>query len=160
MIYIGIDPDTEKSGVAVFDTDDNSLELSTLSFWDLIEELESYIAPIHIVIEGGWLNTKASWHVSPNMRTASKIGGYVGANHQVGKLLAEYCVVNGLSYEVIKPLPLHRGTFRDKDGKEKKKGNNKGKITHDYFVYLTGYNVRKTSNQEERDAAMLVYGRK
>lgn len=137
MIYIGIDPDTDKSGVAVFDTEDNSLELSTLSFWDLIEELDSYIAPIHIVIEGGHLINKSNWHGSKNIYTAAKIGKNVGSNHAIGRLLVEYCEKHGLSYETQKP---------------------KGKVSAEYFKAITGY--AKRTNQEERDAAMLVYGRK
>lgn len=138
MIYIGIDPDVNKSGVAVWDSEDKSLELYNLSFWELIEELESYIVPITVVIEAGWLIKKSNWHGKPNQsKTAGeRISKNVGANHQVGKLLAEYCMANKISFTLVKP---------------------KGKANSEYFKRLTGY--KKQTNQETRDAGMLVYGK-
>lgn len=134
IIYIGIDPDITLNGVAVYDREDGSLELSNLSFWDLIEEIKSYLVPIHVVIEGGHLIKKSNWHGQKNVYTAARIGKNVGSNHQVGKLLVEYCERECISHEVVPP---------------------KGKVSHQYFCSIWGLKKGKT-NQEQRDAAMLI----
>ena len=133
MIYIGVDPDIDKNGVAVYDTQDNSLELSNLSFWDLIEEIESYLVPITVIIESGHLISKSNWHGAKTKSTAAKIGKNVGANHQVGRLLIEYCEHNGIKYKAVEP---------------------KGKIKAKIFNHI--WRISKRTNQEQRDAAMLL----
>ena len=99
--------------------------------------LASYLPKIYI--EAGWLN-KSSWHPSPNRSTASRIGKNIGANHQIGKLIAEKCERLKIPHELVKPT--------------------KSKVTdHKLFCRITGYKGRR-SNQEMRDAAMLIWGRK
>lgn len=143
MIYIGIDPDVDKNGFAYYHTLTKSLELKSYSFWDLIEEIERvlYILDFddsfHVVIEGGWLNKKSNWH-GGNKLASSRIAKNVGSNHQVGKLIVEYCEQNGIPHEVVKPT--------------------KSKLNAETFKKVTGYEGR--TNQETRDAAMLVFGRK
>ena len=134
--YIGIDPDTDKSGYAIWCTETKELELYTKSFSEIIIDFELLLVPIEIVIEAGWLNKKSNWHNSKTMATASKIGKNVGANHQVGKCIAELCIAKSIPYRLVKP------TSHKKD--------------HDTFCKITGYKGR--TNQEKRDAAMLVYG--
>src|SRR5690606_38758112 len=114
MIYIGIDPDVDKSGYAVLDSKTKELDLYNYSFWEIIEDLKSYLIPITVIIEAGWLHKKSNWHGQKNVYTAAKIGKNVGANHQVGKL------------------------------------------SHKEFKAITGY--KKRTNQDQRDAGMLVYG--
>jgi hypothetical protein len=134
MIYLAIDPDIEKNGVAVYDTQDNSLELRTLPFWELIEEIESYLVPIHIVIEAGWLIKKSNWHTNKyqSKNVGERIAKNVGQNHAVGQLLEQYCTSKGISYELELP---------------------KGKVNAKVFEGVWGV---KKSNQEVRDAAMLL----
>ena len=92
-----------------------------------------------VVIEAGWLN-KSNWHMvskgSSNIN--AQIGQRTGANHEVGKKIAEMCEYLDLPYELVKPT--------------------KRKVTHEYFKALT--NIIGRTNQEQRDAAMLVIGRK
>jgi len=135
MIYIGIDPDVDKSGYAVLDSKTKELDLYNYSFWEIIEDLKSYLIPITVIIEAGWLHKKSNWHGQKNVYTAAKIGKNVGANHQVGKLLHEYCILKGFKCILVKP---------------------KGKIPHKEFKAITGY--KKRTNQDQRDAGMLVYG--
>jgi len=135
MKYIGIDPDVKKSGVAVA-VDGKLQELHTMDFWSLIEFLDKDLNA-HVVIEAGWLNKTANYHPSQNKNTASKIGSYVGANWQVGKLIEEYCVYMNRTYNLVKP------TQSKVDGRE--------------FQMYTGWGKR--TNSEERDAAMLIIGR-
>ena len=133
-IYIGIDPDITASGVAVYDKDDNYLELRTLPFWELIDELKSYLVPIHVVIEAGHLIKKSNWHGAANNYTAARIGKNVGSNHQIGKLLQEYCEKHDISHELVKPL---------------------GKVNQEVFNGI--WERKGRTNQEVRDAAMLIY---
>lgn len=133
MIYIGIDPDIDKNGVAVYDTQDNSLDLRNLSFWDLIDEIESYLVPITLIIESGHLISISNWHGAKTKSTAAKIGKNVGANHQVGRLLIEYCEHKGIEYKAVEP---------------------KGKIRAEMFNRIWG--ISKRTNQEQRDSAMLL----
>lgn len=138
MIYIGIDPDVDKSGVAWYHPTEHTLMIYNLKFWDLIDFITPIIKSNHkIIIEGGWLNKKSNWHASQG-RAAEKIAKNVGMNHQVGILIAEYCEHNGIPNEVVKPT--------------------KSKVNSKTFKSITGYEGR--TNQETRDAALLVYGRK
>ena len=134
MIYIGIDPDITKNGVAIYDADDGALDLKLLSFWELIEEIESYLVPIHVVIEAGHLINKSNWHGSKNVYTAARIGKNVGSNHQIGRLIEQYCIIQEIRHELIKP---------------------QGKINSRMFNDVWGYKGR--TNQEVRDAAMLIF---
>lgn len=147
-IYIGVDPDNHLNGLAVYDPEVKDLELRLVSFWDLIEELESYLVPIHVVIEAGWLISKSNWHQKyfdkktnswkdHSNLTKQKISKNVGSNHQVGILLAEYCGHKQIPFTLVKP---------------------QGKIDAKTFKAITKYEGR--TNQETRDAAMLVFGRK
>ena len=146
MILIGIDPDVHKSGVAYYEKHTKRLELSNLTFFQLFDYL-SYIKKcnaqittkdlnIKIIIEAGWLN-KSNWHTdNKNKNIATMIGNRTGSNHETGRKIVEMCEYLELKYELVIPK--------------------KSKVTHEYFKKLTGI-IGKT-NQEERDAAMLVWG--
>jgi len=108
-IWIGIDPDAEKSGVAVWDS--KELTLLNLRFFELYEKLINCNMhcslngkELTVVIEAGWLNTKSNWHsYGHGENVAAKIGTKVGANHQTGKLIAEACEYLGIEYQLKKP---------------------------------------------------------
>ena len=93
--------------------------------------------PINVVIEAGWLHKKSNWHgrAGQTKSVGEKIAKSVGRNHQVGILLKEYCEIKGIKHTLVKP---------------------KGKVKADYFKKLTGYTKR--TNQDQRDAGMLVFG--
>ena len=149
--YIGIDPDCEKSGVALLEK--KKLTLNNFTFFELYEYfiIQKDICKfgkneLIVIIEGGWLN-KSTWHglnyFLQLIRTpqkafvyAAKIGKNTGANHETGRKIVEMCEYLNLKYEVIKPT--------------------KTKVNSEYFCKLTGI---KKSNQEQRDAAMLILGR-
>lgn len=143
MIYIGIDPDIDRSGVAVYDTVKQTIELKTLRFADLIEEIviASYLVPIHIVVEGGWLINKSNWHnEKQGSRVASRIGKNVGMNHATGLILVQMIEKfadekQPITLEVVKP-----------------RGKLKNEIIQEMFKNLP----KKQTNQEERDALMLI----
>ena len=62
-LYIGIDPDLDKSGIAVWESQNEILTLKNLSFWQLFDLLSTNRDRIVVVrIEAGWLNFKSNWH--------------------------------------------------------------------------------------------------
>lgn len=133
MLILGIDPDVEKNGVALWNTLTEKFELiDGLTFWDLTAFIQR-INPDFIIIEAGWLIKKHNWHGSKNKSTSERISNNVGRNHQIGRLLEDFCKTFGFSCQLQKP---------------------KGKITAADFEKLTGTKIK---NQDLIDAAMLVY---
>jgi hypothetical protein len=92
---------------------------------------------IKVIIEAGWMNDKSDWHSDgTNPFVAAKVGKNVGRNHQTGQLLSEMCDYLEISHELRVPKS--------------------SKIDKSMFAKITGY--MGNTNQEERDAAILVYG--
>ena len=98
-IIIGIDPDREKSGVALLDTTLlKFMSLQTLTFPELLEFLmyhRDYAERVAkkslcVVVEAGWLNLKSNYHGYYGNR-GEKIAKDVGANHETGKKIIEMC---------------------------------------------------------------------
>lgn len=146
-IYIGIDPDVDKSGVAHLDADTGLLKTSALTFPQLLDYLgyvkARKICSFLVVIEAGWLN-KAHWHLTPydSKASAAAKGNAAGRNHEVGRKIAECCEAWDIPYKLVKPL---RKCWRGKDGK----------ITHEELAYFT--HIKGRTNQEGRDAALLAW---
>lgn len=142
-IYIGIDPDVEKNGVAF--KDGEIIELSNLTFFELFDYLKfakskkTAEEDLIIVIEGGWLN-KSNWHSKKNGSASlnAMIGSRTGANHETGRKIVEMVKHLGLNYRVVRPT--------------------KSKLKAEIFKKITG--VIGRTNQEQRDACMLIYGLK
>ena len=159
-VMIGIDPDVSKSGYAcliidkfevdcgVPDTWETTKEfiVNKYSFFEIFDQLNTfhkhkdsfYDWKVKVFIEAGWLNEKSNWHVSgKGERVASRVGTKVGANHQVGKLIAEMCEYLGLEYELVRPQT--------------------SKMPVKVFRKITGYEGK--IDQDGVDAGMLVWGR-
>lgn len=140
-VLIGIDPDTEKSGIGIC-TESKSIYLKNLTFFELFEELTKFKSAnyldVQIYIEAGWLN-KSNWHkvVNGSSNINAQIGQRIGANHEVGKKIVEMCEYLGLKYHLIKPT--------------------KTKVDASTFKKITNYKGR--TNQEQRDACLLVFNR-
>lgn len=138
-LLIGIDPDTIKSGFAMTINDKIFLQNST--FFELFEEFKMWsrqsIKPV-IYIECGFLN-QSNWHKKANGSSAlnSKIGERTGANFEVAKKICEMCEYLGLEYRQVRPT--------------------KSKLNSETFNQITGWKGR--SNQEQRDALMLIWGK-
>ena len=138
ILYIGIDPDIDKSGLCVYDRyADDKMQLFTASFFDVLQTIEEWNSRRRTIVklEAGWLNKKSNWHGGKS-NVAQKIAKNVGENHAVGKLIEVYCIRNNYQCHLITPK--------------------KHKVNAEQFKRLTGYDKR--TNQEVRDAAMLVYG--
>jgi hypothetical protein len=137
ITLIGIDPDTEKSGVAI---KSDELKLYNMSFFELYDILTTFkpeTEKIKVYIECGFLNRGNRHKVSGgSLELNSKIGERIGANHEVAKKICEMC--EHLKIEFIQVRPT------------------KTKTKSDYFKKITGYNKR--TNQEQRDACLLIWG--
>ena len=135
-IIIGIDPDLEKSGVAILG---QSLELKNLTFAETVNLFRSQQDQIKkVVIEAGWLNKKSNFRYGHSKSAGERIAKNVGENHATGKLLAEMAKSCGLAVVLVKP--------------------SRSKVDSKEFNRITGWQGR--TNQEQRDAAMLIFGMK
>ena len=147
---IAIDPDVTRSGVAYLKPSTRQLEVSNLTFPQVIDYLQhakgardKMQETLIVVIEASWL-IQGNWHLQQwerKQRAASK--GYdVGRNHETGKKIVEMC--QHLGIEVLEHFPL-RKCWKGKDGK----------ITHEELSSFTGLTVR--TNQDARDAVLLAW---
>lgn len=151
-VVIGIDPDCDKNGIAVYDAAANTLAVSAMSFALTLELINNVYrrctacgVGMHVYIEAGWLNS-GHWHLNARdsqARAAAK-GNSVGRNHETGRKLAEMLAHYGIPHTIIAPLGLI-GHGRG------------GKQTAEDLKRLTGYEGR--SNQEGRDAAIIAWMR-
>lgn len=138
-IHIGIDPDVEKSGIAVWDSELKQFDfIQRLTFWQIIDVIDAYSEPIEVVIEAGWLSKKSNWHgnTKQSKQVGETIAKNVGRNHQIGILLEQYCKLSNIRCLLMPP---------------------RGKVIESTFVNLTKWDSK--TNQDERDAAMLVWQR-
>jgi hypothetical protein len=138
LVRVGIDPDIEKSGFAIMEG--GKLEaMNSLPFFELCEELREIFTDcrdLMVTIEAGWLIQKSNWHPAQGRGVRDRISKNVGENHAAGKLIARWCEAQKIPYEVIPP---------------------RGKVKSAQFKRLTGWKSR--TNQDQRDAAMLIWGR-
>lgn len=138
--YIGIDPDVKGSGFCFYGNKDGIIELSALSFFDLINTLNNLTTRyenVTVVIESAWLK-KSVWVEGKDAKKYSEsIAIKVGRNHQIGILLEEYCFKYNINYILKTP-------------------SNKKKHTITNFRKIT--NFKGKVNQDMVDACMLVYG--
>ena len=137
-IIIGIDPDIDKSGVAIMI--EGVVELTKLRFFELFDLLTKYKGEnIFVVIEGGWLN-KSNWHIKKQGSASlnATIGNRTGANHETGRKIVEMLEYLTIKHRVVKP------TRRKLDSKE--------------FKTIT--KIKTVTNQDHRDSFMLIFGLK
>ncbi len=138
---IGIDPDCDKSGFALIYQ--NQTELTTLTFFELFDRFGQLINSfgkdnIKVYVECGFLN-KSNWHrkVQGTSAINAKIGERTGANFETAKKICEMCEYYDLKYIQVKPT--------------------RKKLNAVEFKAIT--KIEKRTNQEMRDALMLVFGR-
>lgn len=143
---IGIDPDTQKNGIAIYSKTTKHLHSTALSFFDLFEYLKNNSENIVIVkIEAGWLVKKSNFRKTKIKNVSDAISRKVGENHAVGKKIVEMCDYLGIRYKLSRPL-LKRWKGPDK------------KITHNEICKLLqplGIEMPKRSNQDQRDSILI-----
>ena len=139
-IIVGIDPDVDKSGVAVVNGRTGELiDLLNLNERNYDVFLLVYHHQIaKCVFSAGWLNKKTNFH-NKSGRTVGfkeKVAEGVGRNHQVGYSLIERTKAYNIKIQELMP--------------------NKAKPTLKEFKAYTKWSGK--SNPETRDAGMLVVG--
>jgi hypothetical protein len=146
MIYIGIDPDTEKSGVAqrVSSCPEEGVQLMNYTYMELFDYLKTIkkisTKDLHegvlVVIEKGEQN-KAIFnaHKAKNKQIAAKIGVSVGRNFECTNIIEQFCKYLELDYEFYKP------SFKKFDNK--------------FAQQQFNLNVKRT-NEEQRDALRCI----
>lgn len=148
--YIGIDPDSVKSGVACVEVATRRVEAQALPFAEAVEYIEQIAIlseerseRVCVVVEAGWLND-SNWHLTArdNKWQAAAKGRSLGRCEQTGRLLLEMAERMGVDCFARKPL---RKCWKGKDRK----------ITHEEIVAITGIEGR--TNQEGRDALLLAW---
>lgn len=144
-VYVGIDPDREKSGVALLNRKEGLWEIDVMcmTFPDLLDWLIGFRChkSVIVVVEAGWKVEKSNYHPYQGRR-AEKIAHDVGANHETGRKIVEMCRHWGI--EVLEQHPLKK-IWRSRDGK----------ITAEEFRQVTGYS--KKCNQDARDAGLIAW---
>lgn len=147
---IAIDPDVTISGVAHLHPSTRKIEVSALTFPELLDYLQfcknagrETGESLSVIVEAGWL-AKSNWHLRSrdNTRTASAKGNSAGRNHETGRKIVEMC--RHYDIEVVEHAPL-RKCWKGRDGK----------ITSEELKQITGIVGR--TNQDMRDAALLAW---
>lgn len=148
---IGIDPDSDKNGVAFIEVATRKLEVASLNFWQLYsylswvkEQSVKFSQTVLVVVEHSNY-TAHNWHIKghSNKAVASRMGYDVGRCHRTGELIEQMCEQLALEYRPQAPLTkVWKGSDR--------------KVTHEEIVSLTGL-ISKRTNQEERDAILLAW---
>ena len=142
-ILIGIDPDVDKSGVAIKNGD--KIELLSLTFFGLFDFFNQVLLEkgkseqLLVVIEGGWLN-KGNRHTKSKGSAAlnAKIGENVGRGHEVGRKIVEMVEYLEITHKVVRPT--------------------RSKLNAQVFKKIT--KIEGGTNQEKRDAFMMIFGMK
>lgn len=140
-LYIGIDPDVDKSGFAVWHKPMQKFSsIETLTLPEMLDKLHSLRDNIAlVVVEAGFLN-KGNRHTfkGQSVAAAAKTGENVGRNHQRGMDIVEILEWMRIPYRLQKPST--KNSWKDSEAT---------------FQKITGV---KGGNPEKRDAAMLVFG--
>lgn len=135
-IAIGIDPDTERSGLAIWYKDENKMELFEFDLYNIFMKLVELDLRYQIVVylEAGH-TVGGMWHKGGF--TAAK---RVGANHQIGKEIEKFMINHGMKYHLIKPQGY-------------------SSYSHEKFCMITGWPKKVRTNSEKRVAGMMAYRR-
>lgn len=144
---IGVDPDTEKSGVAEVRIEAKEIRTISMRFPELVGYLRMLLTDgykVMLVLEASWRRKKLNWHTT---KAAPFVNYSVGRNHQTGKLIAEMAEAMGI--DVIENEPL-----------TKYWNGAQGKVTQEELTeHIKQYGltlIEKRTNQDERDAVLMA----
>lgn len=149
--YVGIDPDVDKSGLAVVDKSIRRITFAgaldfpaTIGYLGLLKQ-EHAQDPLSLLVVIEDSDSSANWHYNSKDKpgTIAAKGRSVGMCHATIRHLHEICENLGLPVGMQQPL---RKLWKGQDGK----------ITHEEAaVFMPGLPAR--TNQEVRDAALLAW---
>jgi hypothetical protein len=131
MFVIGIDPDTNKSGVAIW-SHERGLFLNEFTLWDTFKYLLVHGGNSIVRLEAGHKD-KRTWHKGGNA-TAKKIG----SNNEIGRQIEKFCLEQGFELKLVAPCGLSN-------------------VNHETFCKITGWDLKIKTNPEKRVAGLLCY---
>jgi hypothetical protein len=142
---IGVDPDVDKSGIAIIENGKlRTLSMDFIQFYEWIKIIGEKIEVVNV--EASWL-VSHNWTAKGSIAASLKIANHTGANHQIGKEIVKALELLAIKYKLVRPL------------KKIWKGTN-GKITHKELINVWQVQKlnfdQKQTNQEERDAVLLI----
>lgn len=147
---IGIDPDTDKSGIAQIRVAGREVELFSASFPELLDYLQRMRqkelmegVKVMVVVEASW-RISTNWHTkrADSVRVSASKGIDQGRCAEVGRKIVECTRYYGL--DVVEQLPLKK-IWKGRDGK----------ITDEEIKAFIP--IKGRTNQETRDAALLAW---
>ena len=147
---IGIDPDTDKSGIAQVRVAGREVELFSASFPELLDYLQRMRqkeltegVKVMVVVEASW-RISTNWHTKrgESVRVSASKGIDQGRCAEVGRKIVECARYYGL--DVKEQLPLKK-IWKGPDGK----------ITDEEIKAFIP--IKGRTNQETRDAALLAW---
>lgn len=157
-LILGVDPDIDKSGLAVLNLSSRTLEVGNFRFPELLDRIRELHSSVQegdrfvVIVEAGWLN-KGNWHVTESRNGkfspqawAAAVGVSQGENGATSKLLLECLQHEGIQAVAKRPL---RKCWKGKDGKI-----SHAELVRECELYRINFKDKR-SNQEERDAALL-----
>ena len=144
-VIIGIDPDTEKNGIAIYKN--NEIELLCLdlfAMFDMINKINIENYGIYVVIEKGQNNkalfnaisagTKAKGAIASKMRITANVASKIGRNFELTNIIEKWCIYMGIDYSFYTP---QGAKYTHKQVKE-------------------AFKITKQTNPEKRDALRCI----
>ena len=147
---IAIDPDVDKSGLAILDVDDKKFIymgtediVSMYGFFEYVHCSKGFVCNSVVVIEDS--DNLHNWHLPPHcsLNMAAAIGKKVGLCHATQRHIKEIAEAHG--HKTVFQAPLKK-TWMGKDGK----------ITQEELEQFIP-DFPKKSNQEIRDSVLLAW---
>lgn len=138
---IGIDPDVDQSGIAIYDTELKQLtDVRSVPLFALCEQIDVTVAGGNYLIrlEAGWLKKKSNWHGGKGA-VAQCIAKQVGRNHEIGRQIEKYLIQQKYNYELLEPRG-YSNIFKDAE----------------FFKQVTGWT--KQTNEDSRASCAMVWG--
>lgn len=154
MKYFSIDADTQKNGIACYDSDTKKLSLHTLNFGQLFNKLQQFHTEktdILILLENCWEN-QLNYHDRTDIKHPKfyfVLGNDVGRAQGVGMCINELLNIFQLWHELVKPLPKIWNELKD----HKISRNELQNLCKSLDVTLLN---NDNSNKDMRDAALLI----
>ena len=141
MIHIGIDPDLQKSGVAIMENGEYK-EIVCLAFPELLELIfeSKNDSGVLFVVEDVNKHKPTFFRPGLNQATKNTVSQRVGMVKAVGQKIVEMLEFNNVPYELCPPI---KGTLK------------KCKDDAELFNKLTGWTGK--TNADKRDAAMMIF---